>query len=136
MIFVDSNYWVDLFDKTTPEHESVKRHFHTIYPNFNIIVNVVVVMEVMHYLVKRLDPEIAQEKWELFSAIPFEIGNFFHNEINDAFKMLKTYSFTGVGGRDATILAYMKKKGIKAIATHDEDFMRVDFVKIIDPISS
>jgi predicted nucleic acid-binding protein len=50
--------------------------------------------------------------------------------------MLKTYSFTGIGGRDATILSFMKQKGIRDIATHDEDFTRVEVVNVIDPVIS
>ena len=41
-------------------------------------------------------------------------------------------TFTGIGSRDASILSYIKQKGITAIATHDEDFTLVDFVKIDD----
>ena len=134
IIFVDSNYWIYLFDKTTPEHEVVREHFQKIYSDSNIVANTVVMMEVMHYLVKRLGPEIAQQKWELFRAIPYEIGDLMHVELDSVFQMLKTYSFTGIGGRDATILSYMKSKGITEIATHDEAFAHVDFVTVVDPI--
>ena len=136
MIFIDSNYWIYLFDKTTPEHQAVKDHFREIYPTATIMVTVVVMMEVMHYLVKRLGPEIAQKKWELLSTIPFEIGDLVHIELDTVFDMLKTYSFTGIGSRDASILAYMKKKKIVNIATHDENFTRIESVEVIDPVRS
>ncbi len=136
MIFVDSNYWIYLLDQTLPEHVVVKEHFQKMYSDTNILVNVTVMMEVMHYLVKRLGPEIAQQKWELFSAIPYEVGDLMHGELDSVFQMLKTYSFTGIGGRDASILSYMKQKGITEIATHDEDFTRIEFVKVINPVIS
>ncbi|MHA2472585.1 MAG: PIN domain-containing protein [Promethearchaeota archaeon] len=75
IIFIDSNYWIYLFDKTTAEHEFVKKHFNNIYDKTILAVNTVVIMEVMHYLVKRLGPEIAKEKWEIFSSIDFVVGN-------------------------------------------------------------
>ncbi len=135
LIFIDSNYWIYLFDQTSPEHNAVKTHFQTIYPEAKIMVNVIVMMEVMHYLVKRLGPEIAQEKWKLFTSIPMDVGNLEHMELDSVFEILKTYSFTGVGSRDATILSYMKRKKIVDIATHDKDFAKIDFVRIIDPIT-
>ena len=75
IIFIDSNYWIYLFDKTTVEHELVKNHFNNLYDEAILAVNTVVMMEVMHYLVKRLGSEIAKEKWELFSSIDFVVGN-------------------------------------------------------------
>ena len=61
IIFVDSNYWIYLFDKTTIEHELVKKHFNILYDEAVLAINTVVMMEVMHYLVKRLGSEIAKE---------------------------------------------------------------------------
>ncbi len=135
LIFIDSNYWIYLFDKTTLEHIAVSSHFQKIYPQNKIMVNVIVMMEVMHYLVKRLGPEIAQQKWELFSAIPYEIGDLIHSELRNVFDLLKIHSFTGIGSRDASILSYMRQKNITNIATHDKDFEKIDFVNVIDPIS-
>ena len=54
----------------------------------------------------------------------------------DSVSYLSRYSHTGIGGRDASILATMKKSNIKKIITHDKDFKKIDFVEIIDPIKS
>jgi len=45
------------------------------------------------------------------------------------------YSQTGIGGRDATILASMQELGIHRLMTHDRAFKRIDFIEVVDPIT-
>ena len=33
IVFLDSNYWIYLFDKTTAEHQYVLEHFKNLYDN-------------------------------------------------------------------------------------------------------
>jgi len=73
IVFLDSNYWIYLFDKTTVEHQYVLEYFKNLYENVSLAINTVVMIEVMHYLVKRLGPTVAKEKWELFSSIDFKL---------------------------------------------------------------
>ncbi len=40
----------------------------------------------------------------------------------------------GIGGRDATILASMKKLSIQIICTHDISFKKISNIEVIDPI--
>lgn len=134
IIFVDSNYWIYLFDKTTIEHESVKNHFNNLYDEAILAINTVVMMEVMHYLVKRLGSEIAKEKWELFSSIDFVVGNLEFEDLDNIFSTLCKYSHTGIGGRDSTILSFMEINQISKICTHDNAFKKVPNLEIIDPI--
>jgi predicted nucleic acid-binding protein len=134
IIFIDSNYWIYLFDKTTAEHEFVKKHFNNIYDKAILAVNTVVIMEVMHYLVKRLGPEIAKEKWEIFSSIDFVVGNLEFEDLDFIFLTLCKYSHTGIGGRDATILSFLEINQIQKICTHDNSFRKIPNLEIIDPI--
>lgn len=134
IIFVDSNYWIYLFDKTTIEHESVKRHFNNLYDEAVLAINTVVMMEVMHYLVKRLGSEIAKEKWEIFSSIDFVIGNLEFEDLDFIFSTLCKYSHTGIRGRDATILSFLEINQIQKICTHDNSFKKIPNLEIIDPI--
>jgi len=134
IIFIDSNYWIYLFDKTTPEHPFIKDHFMKIYKKTKIATNIVVMLEVMHYLVKRLGSEIGKEKWDLFTSISMDVGDLLQIELNNVFETLKKYSFSGIGSRDAAILSYMKTHGIQNIATHDKDFKKIDFVTVVDPV--
>ncbi len=135
IIFVDSNYWIYLFDKTTDEHESVKKHFNNLYDEAVLAINTVVMMEVMHYLVKRLGSEIAKEKWDLFSSINFIVGNLEFEDLDTIFSILCKYSHTGIGGRDATILSFLEINQIQKICTHDNAFKKIPNLEIIDPIT-
>ncbi len=134
IIFIDSNYWIYLFDQTTPEHPHMKDHFSKIYDESKFAVNVVVMVEVMHYLVKRLGPEVAKEKWALFSSLDFIIGNLEFEELDSTFSALCKYSHAGIGGRDATILSFLLSQQITRLCTHDKSFRRIPNVEIIDPI--
>ena len=69
-----------------------------------VAINTVVEMEVAEYLAKR------------------------------SIELLAKFSQTGIGGRDATILAAMEELGIKKLMTHDRAFKRVDSIEVIDPI--
>ena len=134
IMFIDSNYWIYLFDKRTPEHPYIKKHFSSIYDSNQLAVNVVVMIEVMHYLVKRLGIPIAKEKWELFSSMDFISDDLTFQNLDDVFIELSKYSHVGIGGRDATILAFLSRANIKNICTHDKSFRNIPNIEVIDPI--
>ncbi len=52
----------------------------------------------------------------------------------DSIKLFQRYFHTGIGGRDATILASMERYRIKELLTHDEAFKRIDKIREIDPL--
>jgi len=49
-------------------------------------------------------------------------------------ELLADYSYQGIGGRDATVLATAKTLGLKRIMTYDEAFKRIDWLTVIDPM--
>jgi predicted nucleic acid-binding protein len=134
IVFLDSNYWIYLFDKTTAEHQYILEHFKNLYDNAFLAINTIVMIEVMHYLVKRLGPTVAKEKWEFFSSIDFIIGNLEFEQLDSIFSIFCKFSHTGIGGRDATILSFMEGKNISKLCTHDEAFKKIPNIEIIDPI--
>ena len=134
LIFFDSNYWIYLFDKNTPEHAYIKAHFESIYDQTCFAVNVIIMVEVMHYLIKRLGVVIAKEKWKLFKSIIFSIEDLIQDELDIVFSELCRYTHVGIGGRDATILTHIKKKNIKKICSHDKSFKKIEELEVIDPI--
>lgn len=134
IIFIDSNYWIYLLDKTCSEHEYVVEHFNTLYDTASLAINTVVMIEVMHYLVKRLGPTMAIEKWRLFSSIDFIIGNLEFEQLDAIFDVFSKFSHTGIGGRDATILSFMQDQYISKLCTHDQAFTKIADIEIIDPI--
>ena len=134
VVFIDSNYWIYLFDKTCDEHAYVVDHFKDLYDTASLALNTVVMIEVMHYLVKRLGPTVAKEKWQVFSSIDFIVGNLEFEQLDQIFTVLSKFSHTGIGGRDATILSFMEEQNITKLCTHDKAFTKIPNIEIIDPI--
>lgn len=134
VVFIDSNYWIYLFDKTCDEHGYVVKHFKELYDTTLFALNTVVMVEVMHYLVKRLGPTVAKEKWQVFSSIDFIIGNLKFEQLDSIFDVLSKFSHTGIGGRDASILSFMKEQNITKLCTHDKAFTKIPNIEIIDPV--
>src|SRR3989344_5542948 len=136
MIFIDSNIWCYFFDESSKEHKSVVGFLAKILEKEQIIMNTLVIMEISHYLIKNLGPINGQEKIKKFLEFPFAIEDFNYELLLDSIQALSNYSHTGIGGRDASILATMKKLNVKKIITHDKDFKKIDFIEILDPIKS
>ena len=136
MIFIDSNIWCYYFDKTSEEHWKVSHYIETILNKNGIVMNYFIIMELAHYLVKNLGPIHGKEKIDGFLRFPFIIGDFDYELLALSIDMLTQYSHFGIGGRDATILATMKKFKIKKLLTHDKAFKKVDFIEAIDPVEN
>lgn len=134
IIFIDSNYWIYLLDAATIEHIHIKNHFKKIFDTHKFAINVIVLIEVMHYLVRRLGNQIAQDKWKLFTRIDFICTDIIFEDLDNIFNELINYSHTGIGGRDATIISSMKTLNITEICTHDKSFQKIPNIKVIDPI--
>jgi predicted nucleic acid-binding protein len=133
MIFIDSNTWCYYFNRSVREHETVSREIEKALTE-KIVINTVILMEVAHYLIKNLGPIEGKKKMDVFLSYPIEILDFNYNIAKKSIEMLAKYSHTGIGGRDATILASMNEKNVKKIMTHDQAFKRVDFIEVVDPV--
>ena len=133
MIFVDSNIWCYYFDKSAKEHRKVVGFLDKIIRKEKICVNTVVLMEVSHYLVKNLGPIKGNEKSKIFLSLPMKIIDFDYTMLEKSIGKLVENSHTGIGGRDATILAAMKNQNIKTLATHDKSFHKIEEIDVIDP---
>ncbi len=99
-----------------------------------IAVNTIIVTELAHFLVKSLGPIEAKEKIDSFLSYPMIVGDLDYSSTLDSIEALKRYSHLGVGGRDATILAFMKNASIRRIMTHDDALKKIDWLDVIDPI--
>ena len=135
MIMIDSNIWAYYFDADTPEHKSVVADVRKALRD-GAMVNAVVVMEVAHYLIKNLGPIQGREKLDILLSFPMKVDELNSDLIKESIDELCKYSHLGIGGRDATLLASMRKNQVERILTHDEAFKRVPDVKVIDPIKS
>ena len=122
-------------DREAEEHKYVGKAVDEALHGEQIILNTVIIMEVAHYLIKNLGPMMGKAKLETFLSYPFVIVDLSYELTLDAIDELATYSHLGVGGRDATILAFMKRNEVKKIMTHDAAFRRIGWLQVVDPIS-
>ena len=133
-MFVDSNIWCFYFDNTCKEHANVKKFLENVLEKEKIEINTVIVMEVSHFLVKNLGPSIGKGKIDIFLSLPMNILDFDFSLMKLSINMLADYFHSGIDGRDATMLAAMKKSGSNTIATHDSAFKKIDWIKVVDPV--
>lgn len=132
--FVDSNTWCYYFDSSAEEHEEVSGTLEEIVQKEEVYMNTVVVMEVAHYLVKNLGAVKGKEKLEQMLEFPFKIVELDFGLTTDSVEKLAEYTHTGIGGRDATIVAAMKEEDIERIVTHDQAFKEIEELEVIDPV--
>jgi predicted nucleic acid-binding protein len=133
LIFIDSNIWCYYFDRSALEHSAVSDKLKQVLGG-GIAINTVVEMEVAHYLVKNLGSE-GKRKMDTFLSYPMIIVDFDQYLARKSIEYLSKYSQTGIGGRDATILASMEELGIDTLMTHDRAFKKIDFINVVDPIA-
>ncbi len=136
MLVVDSNLWIYYSDSTLPEHATVRSYLDPALRGEVVGVNTVIQMEVAHYLVKRLGSSAGLAKARMFLGLDIEIDSLDSARAVEAVKQLARYSDVGIGGRDATVLATLRGLGTNRLATHDESFKRVDWVRVEDPLGA
>ena len=134
MILIDSNIWAYYFDSSLNEHKSVIKPLETSLKKEQAVVNAMVVIETLHYLVKRLGPIVGGEKGRVFMALGLPLFTIDSIVIETSLQKLCEFTHLGIGGRDASILATMEIEGINQIMTHDQAFKRLPDIKVIDPV--
>lgn len=134
-MFIDTNIWCYYFDQSAKEHEMVSKYLETLFSSTKVIVNTVIIMELTHYLIKNLGPIRGREKVDKLLQSDLVIQDFSLSQTIVAVTKLAEYSHTGIGGRDATILATMEELGIKQLVTHDHSFKQIDSIAVEDPIT-
>jgi len=136
MLIIDSNIWAYYFDEDASEHSSVTEHVNTILKTEKIAINTTIIIEVAHFLIKNLGSVLGKRKLQLFLSFSFTIIDLNYDLTLRAIDLLVKYSYTGLGGRGATILAIAETLNINEIMTHDTAFKRVDWLRVIDPVSN
>ncbi len=134
MIFIDSNIWCYFFDESSKEHKEASAFVDKVLEKEEIAINTAIIIEISHFLVKNLGPVNGRKKIDIFLEFPLLIDDLNYSLARESLDILCQYSHEGIGGRDATILATMKKLGIKKIATHDSSFKKIDWLQVTDPI--
>jgi predicted nucleic acid-binding protein len=101
-----------------------------------LLLTTVIEMEVAHYLVRQLGPVEGLERLETLLAFPFEVDPLDEAVVGAALEQLRRHSHLGVGGRDATLLASMARRGSRELWTHDAALQRVPGLKVRDPAAA
>ena len=136
MIAVDSNIWIYYLDPTLPEHEKVKPILEKVISSEEILTSTIIWMEVANYLFKVSSmprSELAQKIKKLLRLSTMKIADFDIDTLNSGIDILEEKYRHRIGGRDAAILATMKKHGVSKLMTHDKGFVGVG-VEVIDPV--
>ena len=134
MILIDTNIWAYYFDSTLPEHTQIIKPVEDALRQSKGAVNSTIVIETMHYLVRRLGSLVGREKGQVFLNYGIPIYMLDAEALELTLLRLCELSHLGIGGRDASILATMAQNNLVEIMTHDQAFKRVPDIKVIDPI--
>jgi predicted nucleic acid-binding protein len=134
MILVDSNIWAYYFDASLPEHSLVIKPLEGALKKNRVAVNATIVVETLHYFMKRLGSLEGTRKGRVFLSYGMPLYSIDEEIVDLTLTKLSEFTHLGIGGRDATILATMSKEGIRSLMTHDQAFKRIPEIDVIDPI--
>lgn len=135
MVFIDSNIWCYYFNQSAKEHKPVAQKVDELIDSEKRLhTNTVILMEVGHFLIKNLGGVKGKEKLDEMLKYNFEISDLNYSTTKNSLEILGEEHHTGIGGRDATIIASMKEKEVEELITHDKAFRKVDGIEVIDPV--
>lgn len=137
MILVDANIWVYFLDASSKEHARVKTALPRLLGDDELLMPTVVQMEVIHYVARRLGAG-AHEVVHTFLTQAGTVEPLTGGLVAEASRLLLAHLATGIGGRDAAILATAKLHGA-TLLTHDQDLARAAQamgLRVADPVGT
>jgi predicted nucleic acid-binding protein len=134
MILIDSNIWAYYFDASLSEHNLVIKPVEAALKKNLVAVNATIMIETLHYLVKRLGSLEGTKKGRVFLNYGLPFYSIDEEIVDLTLTKLGEFTHLGIGGRDASIVATMSIEGISKLMTHDQAFKRVPEIDVIDPI--
>lgn len=139
MYCLDANVWVYFFDSGLDEHDSVRPTVTPVLSDEPLFVTTVLQMEVVHYLTNNLrDSDGAVDRF--LALEDTTVAELTESDVDRAVGLLDAYPETGIGGRDATVLAAMERYDVSRLWTHDESLKRLgdrlDWLSVTDPVES
>lgn len=124
MYCLDANVWVYYLDAELPEHDDVGDAVTAVIESEPLLTPTVVQMEVVHYLTNQLsDSETPVRRFlnlEGQTAAALSPA-----DVERAATLLHERPNSGIGGRDAAILAAVERYDVAELWTHDEDLLAV-----------
>lgn len=137
MYCLDANIWIYFLDAELDEHEAIRDPVSSLIAEQPLFTTTVLQMEVVHYLRNQLaDSQSAVERFlNLADTVTADLTK---GDVSVAADLLETHSNSGIGGRDATVIAAMDRHDIADLWTHDSGLKRlddrIDWLTVSDPI--
>jgi len=137
MYCLDANVWIYYFDDALDEHSAVREPVENVLRSEPIFTTTVLQMEVVHYLTKQLaDSEAAVDRFLRLSNVT--TADLTSSDVAAGSNLLAAHAQSGIGGRDATVLAAMDRHDVSRLWTHDEGLKRLDdgldWLTVTDPV--
>lgn len=139
MIALDANVWIYYLDAEVDEHERVREPVRRVLRHRRVFANGVVPLEVVHYLSnRRRDSERFVRQF--LGTDDVEVEPVGLATVRRADELLDAHPHVGVGGRDASLVAAMERRGVAELWTHDGGLKRLggrlDWLGVTDPVAS
>jgi predicted nucleic acid-binding protein len=115
-----------------PEHKRVARAVRRALGQ-PLLMTTVLQMEIAHVLVRQMGLAGGLDRMAALMAYPFEVDPLDEAVVAGALEQLRRHSHLGIGGRDATLLASMARRGSSELWTHDAALQRVPGITVRDP---
>jgi len=115
-----------------PEHKRVARAIRGGLRK-PLLMTTVIQVEVAHVLVRQMGLAAGLDRMAALMAHPFEVDPLDEAVVAGAMEQLRMHAHLGVGGRDATLLASMARRGCTELWTHDAALQRVPGLTVRDP---
>jgi len=124
MYCLDANIWVYYLDADLQEHQFVRSEVADLLRSEALFTTTVIQMEVIHYL----SNQVANSESTVDRFLNLEgtaVAPLTTDDVRRANEILNAHQNTGLGGRDATILAAAERRDVTELWTHDTDMKRV-----------
>ena len=139
MYCLDANVWIYFLDAELEEHTAVHDAVAAVLEHEPLFTTTVLQMEVVHYLTNQLAD--SEEPVDTFLSIEdTTVAALRPDDVERAGTLLADYPHSGIGGRDATVLATMERHDVSRLWTHDEALLRLgdrlDWLDVTDPVTA
>ena len=135
--------WIYDCDANAPEHQNVRawlegeRGRRGVIETEELLVNTVIIIEIIHNLrrLAGLTPTVVYDYVSRIMTLrTMKVEEFDRNLLTESMRSFEDYYRYGIGGRDATILAAMRRNDVSSIATHDRNILAITDFERIDPV--
>lgn len=135
---LDANVWIYYLDADLDEHAAVADSVSGVLADQPVFTTTVLQMEVVHYLSTQLAD--SHEAIDRFLRLEnTTVAELTRADVSTAAGLLRRHDGTGIGGRDATVVAAMDRHDVTELWTHDAGLERLgdrlDWLTVVDPVN-